>query len=54
YAATKWPVIGFLVDIIYEIWASWRLTLTGRPNLKTILAERQKRLECNASNRCSQ
>ncbi|MDB9396037.1 thiol-disulfide oxidoreductase DCC family protein [Microcystis aeruginosa] len=53
YAATKWPVIGFLVDIIYEIWASWRLTLTGRPNLKTILAERQKRLECNSSNRCS-
>jgi len=54
YAATKWPVIGFLVDIIYEIWASWRLTLTGRPNLQTILAERQKPLECNASNRCSQ
>lgn len=54
YAATKWPVIGFLVDIIYEIWASWRLTLTGRPNLPTILAERQKRLECNSSNRCSQ
>ncbi|MBC1194043.1 DUF393 domain-containing protein [Microcystis aeruginosa BLCCF158] len=53
YAATKWPVIGFLVDIIYEIWASWRLTLTGRPNLTTILAERQERLECNASNRCS-
>ncbi|MFN7338152.1 MAG: thiol-disulfide oxidoreductase DCC family protein [bacterium] len=53
YAATKWPVIGFLVDIIYEIWASWRLNLTGRPNLKTILAERQKRLECNSSNRCS-
>jgi len=47
-------IIGFLVDIIYEIWASWRLTLTGRPNLKTILAERQKRLECNSSNRCSQ
>ncbi len=54
YAATKWPVIGFLVDIIYEIWASWRLNLTGRPNLTTILAERQKRLECNSSNRCSQ
>ena len=54
YAATKWPVIGFLVGIIYEIWASWRLNLTGRPNLKTILAERQKRLECNSSNRCSQ
>jgi predicted DCC family thiol-disulfide oxidoreductase YuxK len=54
YAATKWPVIGFLVDIIYEIWASWRLTLTGRPNLQTILAERQKRLECNSSTRCSQ
>ncbi|GEA28305.1 hypothetical protein MiAbW_02879 [Microcystis aeruginosa NIES-4325] len=53
YAATKWPIIGFLVDIIYEIWASWRLTLTRRPNLKTILAERQKRQQCNLSNRCS-
>lgn len=53
YAATKGPVIGFLVDIIYEIWASWRLNLTGRPNLQTILAERQKRLECNSSNPCS-
>ena len=53
YSATKWSIIGLLVDIMYAICASWRLTLTGRPNLKTILAERQKRLECNASNRCS-
>jgi predicted DCC family thiol-disulfide oxidoreductase YuxK len=52
YAATKWPIIGFLVDIIYEIWASWRLTLTGRPSLKTILAERQRQLECNSIDRC--
>lgn len=52
YAATKWPIIGFLVDIIYEIWADWRLFLTGRPDFKTILAARQKRLECNSSNRC--
>jgi predicted DCC family thiol-disulfide oxidoreductase YuxK len=50
YAATKWPIIGFLVDIIYEIWASWRLTLTGRPSLKTILAERQ--LKCDSIDRC--
>jgi predicted DCC family thiol-disulfide oxidoreductase YuxK len=52
YAATKWLIIGSLVDIIYEIWASWRLVLTGRSDLKTILAERQKSLECKSSNPC--
>lgn len=47
YAATKLPVIGFVVDRLYELWADWRLALTGRPDLKTIVAERQKRLACS-------
>jgi predicted DCC family thiol-disulfide oxidoreductase YuxK len=51
YAATKWPVIGPLVDWIYELWADRRLALTGRPGLATIAAERQQRL-CQAEGRC--
>lgn len=52
YAATKLPVIGFLADALYSIWADWRLALTGRPNLATLSAERQKRLECKTEGRC--
>jgi predicted DCC family thiol-disulfide oxidoreductase YuxK len=52
YAATKLPVIGWLVDALYEIWADWRLALTGRPDLDTIIADRQKQTECNSRDRC--
>lgn len=52
YAATNWPVIGPLVNLLYEIWASWRLALTGRPDLYTIMQKRQKNLECNGQNSC--
>lgn len=52
YAATKLPVIGAIANTLYGIWADWRLILTGRPNLKTIVASRQKRIECNAQQRC--
>lgn len=52
YAVTKLPIIGSIVDILYGIWADWRLTLTGRPDLATIVAERQKRIECNTQGRC--
>lgn len=44
YAATKWPIIGPVVDKLYDLWADWRLKLTGRPDLKTIVAEREQRL----------
>jgi predicted DCC family thiol-disulfide oxidoreductase YuxK len=50
YAITKLPVIGSIADWIYGVWADWRLTLTGRPNLATIIEQRQQ-LECNSS-RC--
>lgn len=53
YAATKWPVVGSLVDWLYELWADRRLAMTGRPTLAAIAAERQKRLTCG-SGRCAQ
>ena len=52
YAATRWPVIGFLVNRLYEFWADRRLAITGRANLKTLVAERQKRLEKQSQPRC--
>lgn len=45
YSFTKIPVIGQIVDRLYEIWADLRLKLTGREDLKNIVAERQKRLQ---------
>ena len=52
YAATKWPIIGPIVDKLYEIWADWRLNLTGRPNLQTIINQRQQRLKAKTEENC--
>jgi len=52
YAATRLPVIGGIVDWLYGIWADQRLTLTGRPDLATIAAERRQKLECKLPERC--
>lgn len=52
YAATKWPIVGPIVDTLYRIWADWRLALTGRPNLAKIAAERQRRIESKTQERC--
>ncbi len=52
YAATKWSIVGPIVDKLYDIWADWRLALTGRPDLATIMADRQKRVECAPEGRC--
>jgi predicted DCC family thiol-disulfide oxidoreductase YuxK len=43
YAPTRWPLVGPLVDWAYRVWAHWRLALTGRPSLKTLVAEREAR-----------
>ncbi len=45
YAATRWPVIRPIVDTLYQRWANWRLALTGRPSLDTLIVERQNRLD---------
>ena len=52
YAVTKLPVIGAVVDRLYEIWADWRLALTGRPDLATIVSDRQQRIGCETQGRC--
>lgn len=52
YGFTKLPVVGFVADKLYEIWANWRLPLTGRPKLEKVINERQKRLEFNRQGRC--
>jgi len=52
YAATRWPVIGPFVDWAYDIWANWRLKLTGRPDLTTLVIQRQNLLENTVQNRC--
>ncbi|WP_346293505.1 DUF393 domain-containing protein [Sphaerothrix gracilis] len=52
YAVTKWPIIGPIVDKLYELWADWRLQLTGRPNLQTLVAERQRQEACDTGDRC--
>lgn len=40
YAVTKLPVVGAIADLLYNIWAEWRLKLTGRPDLETIVAQK--------------
>lgn len=54
YAATRWPLIAPVVDWLYRLWADWRLALTGRPDLATLVAERQQRLSCRTQDRCQQ
>jgi predicted DCC family thiol-disulfide oxidoreductase YuxK len=44
YAITKLPIVGWLADAAYGLWAKWRLRLTGRPDLETIVAQRNQRL----------
>ncbi|WP_019505752.1 thiol-disulfide oxidoreductase DCC family protein [Pleurocapsa sp. PCC 7319] len=45
YAITKLPVLGAIADWLYGIWADWRLKLTGRPDLATVIAKRQEKLK---------
>mgnify|MGYP006429366393 CR=1 FL=1 len=42
YSITKLPILGRIADVIYGIWADYRLALTGRPNLRTIVEEKQR------------
>lgn len=52
YAITKVPVLGAIADLVYGIWAEWRLKITGRPDINSIIAERQKKLDSSNSSRC--
>jgi predicted DCC family thiol-disulfide oxidoreductase YuxK len=52
YAVTKLPAIGAIANWLYGIWADWRLKLTGRPDLATIMSDRTQRIECESQGRC--
>ena len=52
YAATQWPIIGPIANKLYAIWADWRLRLTGRPDLETLVAQRQHGEACTTAGRC--
>lgn len=41
YAPTGWPLIAPLVDVLYGLWARWRLRITGRPDLDTLCCGRE-------------
>ncbi len=47
YAITKLPLIGALANWLYGLWADRRLALTGRPDLATLVAQRQQRPVCS-------
>lgn len=52
YSFTKLPLLGKVADKIYAIWANWRLKMTGRPDLITLVAERNKRLASSGKVTC--
>ncbi len=52
YAITKLPILGAIANFIYGIWADLRLRLTGRPDLDTVIEQRQEKLDCNDEGRC--
>lgn len=41
YAITKVGPIGKAADWVYGIWAKYRMQITGRPDLATVLAEKK-------------
>lgn len=52
YAPTKWPVMGPLVNKIYDLWADKRLAMTGRASLAEVIAQREEKIACAEAGRC--
>ncbi|HAC64174.1 MAG TPA: thiol-disulfide oxidoreductase [Cyanothece sp. UBA12306] len=52
YAGTKLPIIGSIAQFIYLIWTKLRFPLSRRPNLATIVAQRQQKIANNVIPRC--
>ncbi|KAG7605555.1 hypothetical protein AtNW77_Chr5g0134771 [Arabidopsis thaliana] len=42
YTVTKFEPIGKLADVVYDVWAKYRLQVTGRPSIEAILEARKK------------
>ena len=43
YAPTTWPLIGPVIDVVYTVWARYRLLITRRPSLDQLCNERCER-----------
>lgn len=43
YAITNWKPVEVIANVLYHLWATLRLPLTGRPDLKTLTAQRQEK-----------
>lgn len=52
YGITQLPVLGSIANFMYDLWANWRLKLTGRGDLATLVAQRQQQLDACASQCC--
>ncbi|NEQ99031.1 MAG: DUF393 domain-containing protein [Cyanothece sp. SIO2G6] len=52
YAPTKWPVLGWLIDNVYDFWADRRLAWTGRPSLEELVTQRHDLLHDGSSQQC--
>uniref|UniRef100_A0A7N0TWR5 Thiol-disulfide oxudoreductase DCC n=1 Tax=Kalanchoe fedtschenkoi TaxID=63787 RepID=A0A7N0TWR5_KALFE len=54
YAITKYEPVATMADAVYNVWAKYRLPITGRPPLEQVLEARKKRKEevCNDNNSC--
>ncbi len=52
YSFTKLPLLGKIADQIYFIWAKLRLKMTGRADLITLVAQRNKRLASSGKITC--
>lgn len=47
YAPSGWPGLSQLGAMVYGLWASWRLRITGRPDLEQLCHERCCAFEYN-------
>ena len=41
YAATRYKAVENAANAVYDVWAKYRLPLTGRPDLEVVLAEKR-------------
>ena len=44
YSFSRIPALLAVADKIYDVWAKYRLEITGRPNLKDVIEARKRRL----------
>ncbi len=52
YSFSKVPILGKIADKIYGIWAKYRLKMTGREDIVTLVAQRNKRLASSGKLTC--